>query len=110
MGQGDPPIFCELSDPREVSDRKKLLESAFEEVRWAEELKDGYAFGFPGSAGWAEKLVGIVSAERVCCPFLTFALLFEPDGGPISLRVTGPEGAKAFIEAELMSPGSMTDE
>ncbi len=97
------PVACRLSGP-EISDRKKLLGSVFEEVRWVEELEDGYAFGFPGSRGWAGKLVEVVSAERACCPFLTFALLFEPENGPISLRVTGPEGAKAFIEAELMAP------
>ncbi len=39
-------------------------------------------------------------------PFLTFAPLFELDGGQISLRVTGPVGAKPFIEMELISPPS----
>ena len=73
-----------------------------------EELGDGYAFKFPGSAGYAGKLVEVIEAERACCPFLSFVLFFEPDGGPISLRVTGPEGAKAFIEAELMPPGRRT--
>lgn len=100
------PIACKLSDPREVSDRKELLGSVFAQVRWVKELEDGYIFGFPGSAGWAEKLIEIVNAERECCPFLTFEVLFEPDGGQISLRVTGPEDAKAFIEMELMAPPS----
>ena len=100
-------IACKLSDPREVSDRKKLLGSVFAEVRWVEELEDGYTFGFPGSTEWAENLVRIVNAERACCPFLTFDIHFEPENGPISLRVTGPEDAKAFIEAELMSSRSV---
>jgi len=73
--------------PREIEARRKLIRSVFR-VR----------FRFP------EKLARIVSAERECCPFLTFALLFEPDGDQISLRVTRPEGAKPLIETELMSP------
>jgi len=99
-----PPIACRLSGPQEIQDRRRLLGSVFEGVLRVEELEDGYAFGFPGSAGWAERLVEMINAERACCPFLTFALFFEPDGGPISLRVTGPEGAKGFIEAEMMAP------
>jgi len=89
MGQGDPPIFCELSNPREIEARRKLLWSVFRA-----------RFRFP------EKLARIVNTERTCCAFLTFALLFELDGGQISLRVTRPVGAKPFIETELMSPPS----
>ncbi|MBI4409686.1 MAG: hypothetical protein HY561_08265 [Gemmatimonadetes bacterium] len=37
--------------------------------------------------------------ERGCCPFLRFELEFEP-GGPLWLRIRGPEGAKEFIAAE----------
>jgi hypothetical protein len=32
-----------------------------------------------------------------CCPFFTFELTFEPDSGPIWLRVRGQEGVKEFI-------------
>jgi hypothetical protein len=42
---------------------------------------------FAGGAEWAEKLVGFVISERECCPFFSFEVLFEPGGGPISLRV-----------------------
>ena len=66
-----------------------------------DELEDGYVFEFPGSAEWAEKLVDFVNFERVCCPFFAFDLAFEPDEGPIQLRVRGSEGVKEFVEAEL---------
>jgi hypothetical protein len=38
-----------------------------------------------------------VVAERSCCPFFRFELVFEPGGGEILLRVSGPEGTKQFI-------------
>jgi hypothetical protein len=38
-----------------------------------------------------------VSYERKCCPFFTFALEQSADGGPVWLRITGPEGVKVFI-------------
>ena len=96
------PIACSLSGQELAKRRRELADEIFAQTLRTEELGDGYEFSFSGSPGWAGKLAGMIEAERECCPFLTFALYFEPDGGPISLRVTGPEGAKAFIGEELM--------
>jgi hypothetical protein len=40
-----------------------------------------------------------IDAERQCCRFLTFTVTVEPDGGPISLAVTGPPGTREFLDA-----------
>lgn len=96
-----PPIACSLTGPEGAERRRKLAETFSGRVRRVDELEDGYAFEFPGSAGWAEKLVEFVNLERICCPFFAFELVFEPGGGPIRLRVRGPEGTKRFVEAEL---------
>lgn len=104
-GRGNLPVVaCSLSGQGLADRRRELADEIFSGMLRMKELEDGYEFGFPGDAGWPGKLAGMIEAERECCPFLTFALFFEPDGGPISLRVTGPEGAKDFIEAELMAP------
>jgi len=68
-------------------------------VQERRELADGYAFRFPAetllfAAEW-------VSFERKCCPFLTFVLEQTRDQGPLWVRVTGSEGAKAFIKEEF---------
>jgi hypothetical protein len=42
-----------------------------------------------------------VSLERKCCPFLAFEIEQPKDQGPVWLRITGPEGVKAFIEEEF---------
>ena len=44
-----------------------------------------------------------VANERRCCPFLTFTLELAPDGGPLWLRLTGPAGTRAFLEAEFLT-------
>ena len=62
------------------------------------ELPDGYELRFPGSADWAAKLTECIANEWVCCSFLTFELVFEPNQGPIWLRLRGPEGAKEFMK------------
>lgn len=68
------------------------LQSRLERVS---ELPDGYAGYLPPSeAGAAIEWIGF---ERQCCPFLAFALEFEPGEEAAWLRVTGPEGASGLI-------------
>jgi hypothetical protein len=47
------------------------------------------------------KTVEFISLERLCCPFLGFALEVEPESGPVWLRLTGREGVKAFVREEV---------
>jgi hypothetical protein len=63
------------------------------------ELPDGLAFRFPAEE--YDAVTEFVGRERLCCPFLTFALEVSPDRGPIWLRLTGEGGVKEFIRAEL---------
>lgn len=96
------PVACSLSEPVLAKRRQELDEDVRAGALRADELDDGYAFAFPGSAEWANRLVGVINAERACCPFFAFELAFGPGGGQIVLRVRGPEGAKEFFEGELV--------
>jgi hypothetical protein len=42
-----------------------------------------------------------VDAERRCCRVLRFAIVVEPDEGPIVLELTGPPGTREFVAALL---------
>ncbi len=95
------PVACGLGGREKRERREELSREIFSGRLETEEFDDGYGFVFPGDADWAEKLVTFVVAERECCPFFAFELLFEPGGGPISLRVRGPEGAKEFAREEF---------
>jgi hypothetical protein len=90
------PLACNLSGPEQAG-RGEELEEIFEGCLRTEELDDGYEFLFPGSEEWAARLTELIVFERGCCPFLVFELAFQPDGGPIRLRVRGPEGAKGIV-------------
>lgn len=37
----------------------------------------------------------------VCCPFFSFAIELESGGGAIWLHLTGRDGVKPFIQAEI---------
>jgi hypothetical protein len=47
------------------------------------------------------KLAEFISLEKLCCPFLSFVVDVEREGGPVWLRLTGREGVKAFIREEI---------
>lgn len=71
-------------------------------VRERRELPDGRAYQFGADA--FDELAHWITHERHCYPFLRFALDLAPDDGPIWLRLTGPEGTRAFLDAELPAP------
>ena len=78
---------------------RRLMTQAVEEIR---ESPNGLSFRFPASE--YEALAEFMRRERLCCPFLTFALELAPEQGPLTLRLTGPEGVVPFIRAELDLP------
>ena len=96
------PIACKLSEGGQLSRREEIsreILSGCEDVR---ELEDGYEFVFPGGEEWIERLMRFVASERKCCRFFAFELLFEPDLGPVSLRMRGPAGTKEFLAGQFM--------
>jgi len=77
-----------------------LIRTLFgETAEGRETLPDGYAFRFPAAS--LPALARFVEQERKCCPFLTFTVEVPPAEGPVRLRLTGPEGTREFLDAEL---------
>ena len=97
----DLPIACNLSEQGLAKRRAELAGDIFSNIQQVQELADGYALRYPGDKDWATKLLDFIVFERACCPFFTFELTFEPDSGPIWLRVRGQEGVKEFIKQDL---------
>jgi hypothetical protein len=64
------------------------------------ERPDGFTFElrgdhpFQAAAAW-------ISLERRCCPFLAFELAWPAGASLPRLTVTGPEGTKDFLRAEM---------
>jgi len=96
----DLPIACTLT-PDALRDRRQGLLS--ELVRGAEHemLADGLRLRFAASTETLSTIMHAVDAERQCCRFLRFVIAVEPDGGPISVELTGPPGTREFLTALL---------
>jgi hypothetical protein len=79
-----------------LTEARRLLSLATER----RELSDGWALRLPGDDATVLDCAHWMIGERRCCPFLTFALECHP-GGEAWMRITGPEGTKDVLRAEL---------
>ena len=81
-----------------------LIKRLFSEVLQRQETPGGYAFRF--SPERLREISTFIENERRCCPFLAFSVEVPPAGEDIRLRMTGPEGTREFLDAELPIGGS----
>jgi hypothetical protein len=94
-------LACSLLG-REFAERKEAISrDLFAHAEQCEELPDGYGFRFPSADPWAAKALEFIAAEKQCCPFFAFELVFEPNDGPLWLRLRGSAEIKAFVRSEL---------
>src|ERR1700745_4212234 len=104
-GLANLPLVCCLTTA-ELRDREATLLAQFRSgVVETEELPDGYAFRIPGDASWIRLFAVLIVGERDCCPLLFFELAAEPNKGPITVRVTGPDSTKEFLRTILGQAG-----
>lgn len=102
-----PCLACNLVGPEFAERKEAITRDLFAHADRVDELPDGFGFRFPAADPWAAKAIEFIAAEKRCCPFFTFELAFEPDDGPLWLRLRGSEAVKAFVLTELggLAPG-----
>jgi hypothetical protein len=96
------PLACAMGALAEEERRahRTLIEQLFGRTGLErEKLTNGYGFRFQADS--FPDVVAFAMNERKCCPFLRFELDLSPSQGHLFLRMTGPEGTSAFLEAEL---------
>ena len=84
-----------------------VLEQLRQSVQEVREVANGYAFRFLAEVSVLLLLAEFIALERGCCLFLDFTLEVEAEHGPAWLTVTGPEGVKEFLRAELGLEGAL---
>jgi hypothetical protein len=65
------------------------------------ELPGGYEFELPADNKTYQLITEWAFQERLCCPFFDIELRLDRENGPLWLRLTGRQGTKEFIKAEL---------
>ena len=103
MNPHQSPIACQLNalTPEERKRRAELFSALSRSAEELRELADGYAMRFaPDRETWM-RLAEFIALEKQCCPFMAFSLAADEENGPLWLRITGREGTKGFLSAEL---------
>src|SRR5262245_2058405 len=102
----DAPIACDgaVVSGRERSAHGERAGRVFSAARELDEQSDGYAVRFDRERVLEADLTAWIEDERRCCPFFRCAVERLP-GGELWLRITGPEGAKAILNAGFDAPG-----
>jgi hypothetical protein len=102
--QTDEALACDFSAiPEDERDtHRSVAKKLFYSVEDVEELSDGYMFRLSENSKSVERAGTFVARERMCCPFFRFELTIETEGGPISLKLTGSDRVKTFIEETVL--------
>jgi|SRR5581483_2895637 len=95
----DLPIMCTLTPVALKARREGLLSNLLKRAQSHKELPHGHRLQFTPDDDMLALIAQTIEAERRCCRFLRFSITVEPDGGPISLELTGPPGTREFISA-----------
>lgn len=98
------PLACDMSaiPAEERGAHHAIAQRLLSSATVVRDLVDGLAFQWPAAA--YEDVTRFLDYERRCCPFLTISITASPGGGPLDVRLTGPEGTTAFLRAELQLP------
>jgi len=103
MSEESIPLACQIENPEQQRQRVAEVRAMFKQATQVEELPDGYAFSFPAEDLWAKQLLDFILFEKNCCPFFTFALIFEAQHGPLQLQLRGSAEVKDIIQAEFLA-------
>ena len=96
------PVACSLDGRALAARQSDLRASVLAEAAKVERLADGYRWQFSAPGDVLARIGAVIDAERQCCRFLRFQVAADPDGGAITVDVTGPPGTAAFLESWLM--------
>lgn len=92
-------VACRLTS-EELQHRKATVIAALKSAMLERtELENGYLYRFKGDDAHLDQLNEFIKTERACCGFFTFKLTVEDESA--LLELTGPAGAKDFVNSEI---------
>jgi len=96
-------FYCNIKalSSAERASHKQLTDKLMALRKDTVESEKGYEFQYSPKDVSLVQLAEWVAAEGKCCPFFDFHIDLEREGSLLCLRLTGAEGVKAFIRAEV---------
>ena len=104
MAEAAASVACRLAafDEGTRAEHRRLAGELVGAMTDVEELADGYAVRFPARPFLFLRIARWIELERACCPFLTIRLEIERSTPAYRVSLTGPDGAKSVLRAELL--------
>ena len=103
MTEKESPFACDMTAiaPEQRNDHIATIDKVFSSVESIHELSNGYSFQLRNEPDSLATVAEFITLERLCCPFFGFSVEVAKEGGPVSLSLTGRDGVKPFILAEI---------
>lgn len=109
------PLVCNVTalTPPQRARHAALSEKIRQAAAGRTDLPNGFAFSLDfsrlpldaeGEPFCVVELAQWVDLESRCCPFLEFGIDVRPEGGGVSLRLTGGPGVKEFLAKDFPVP------
>lgn len=97
-----PAIACRLGalGPEGRARQKELLQRVTSRVLEISERPDGFVLSLAADRNLVTAAAEWIGLERLCCPFASFSLEWDQDDA-VRITITGPEGAKDVLAAEM---------
>jgi hypothetical protein len=104
VAEAAAPVACRLDafEPEGRVQHGRLVAELLAAASDVTELSDGYAVRFPARPFLFLRIARWIEIERACCPFLTIRLEFERATPAYRVWLTGPEGTKDVLRAEVL--------
>ncbi len=90
-------LACQLTDSDQVKRMQELHDTIFRKVAKTVEHRNSYELVFKPDSDLANQLAAFITFEQSCCPWLKFQLTFQPDNGPVSLKLGNSEETKEMV-------------
>lgn len=104
MSEAGAPVACRLDAFGEGgrAQHGRLVSEVLAAALDVSEISEGYAVRFPARPFLFLRIARWIELERACCPFLTIRFEFERSPAAYRVFLTGPEGTKEVLRAELL--------
>jgi hypothetical protein len=104
--QMEIPIACDLDAlaSAERERRRTLVRALAHAIVGRVELEHGFELRVDSARLDLPALAEWIGLERRCCPFLHFRIELAPRAGPVTVAISGGDGVKDFLRAEMGLP------
>jgi hypothetical protein len=98
------PIACRMDalTAAERTRRAEILATLRQRATSVAETPDGIVFHLRGEADTPALVGEFIGYESRCCPFLSFDLAVDAEGGPARLSLGGRDEARDFLRATFL--------